>query len=239
MNSKKITLSFLKKMVLILLLGIAQLPGNAQEPVPTVPADKTKSSPISLGLGSGIDYNYNSFNYDGDYPDKYNIKPTYNIGAFFGLRLSPRSRFRVELKYSTMAYGVHYDAAGNESSDTPKKFVLWQYNFGFSFRYDYRFLTINKLDVLFAPALKFEYNITDREKTTYMNGDKSNSSLINRDYEHSLSGATAGLIFRYNLNDHWGITMTPEYTYFFKKLYSDNNGDLQRLAVDLGFEFKF
>jgi hypothetical protein len=241
MNSKKMTLSFLKKPVLLFLLGIAQWSINAQEPVPAAPAETKKTSPITLGVNGGIDYNFNTYYTGVPYPDKYVIAPTYNAGVDFGLRLSSKCRFRVDLRYSTMAFGANYDAS-EATATTPKKFDFWMYRLGFGIRLDYRFLTIHKLDVLFTPGLTFEYRLYDYEKATYANGDEKSSNYLNnkkKDYTHTLSGATAGLIFRYNLNDHWGITLSPGYTYFFKKLYSQNAANLQRVTINLGAEWRF
>jgi hypothetical protein len=244
MNSKKMALSFLKKPVIILLLGIAQLPVNAQEPVSPAPAETKKTSPISLGISGGIDYNYNTYYTNGssNYSDKYVVTPTYNARADFGLRMGNRCRLRVELNYATMAFGANYQASGEVTSTAPEKVVLWFYRLGFTGRLDFRFLTIHKLDVLFTPGLTFEYRLYQYEKATYTNGgEKSTNYLYSKDidYTHKLSGAVGGFIFRYNLNNHWGITLSPEYTYFFKKLYSQNAANLQRVSINLGAEWKF
>lgn len=240
MKPKKIALSLLKKSVVILFLGIIQWSVNAQETESPAQASTKKTSPISLGASGGIDYNFNTYYTNGNYPDKYVLAPTYNAGLDFGVRLSPSFRLRVEFKYNTMGFGAYYHASGEVTSTTPEKFVLWMYRLGFGLRLDYRFLTIGKLDVLFTPGLRFEYRLYDYEKTTYINGNEKSTSYLNEwDYTHTLSGGTAGLMFRYNLNDHWGITLSPEYTYFFKKLYSQNTANLQRLAINLGVEWRF
>jgi hypothetical protein len=193
-------------------------------------------SPISIGLNGGLNYYFNS-SYS-LYYDDYAIKPDFTIGADMGLKLSEKSRFRFELGYGIMRSGRDWNIA-NPTSSSPIKSVLKAHFFNFNIRFDYKFLKYSKLDVYVSPALKTQCSLGAYETTSLQKGKDVTSKYLDRSYPNKIAGGALGLLFKYNLTDKLGLTLMPEYTYFFKKYYSDCSGTLQSFSAKVGIEWKF
>lgn len=200
-------------------------------------------SPFSFGVNGGLDYNYNLRHFgsatDNDF---YRIKPDYNVGIDVGLRLNDKARLRFEMKY--VKVGIGHNNSGYSSSN-PTDIVKTEiriYNFDYNLRFDYKIASFKKIDIFASPALKLEKNMTDYEASTLVNGDVNTSHLFksfsNSDYNRSMTAGALGLLLKYNLSSHWGITLTPEYTYFFNTLYGSNSNTLQRFGTNFGIEWK-
>jgi len=71
------------------------------------------------------------------------------------------------------------------------------------------------------------------------NGDKLTTNLMSRDFTKTQAGAVGGLILKYNVNPSFGITLAPDYTYFFDQFSTKNDYNMQRIGMNLGVEWKF
>ena len=47
------------------------------------------------------------------------------------------------------------------------------------------------------------------------------------------------MIFKYKITDRIGVTLTPDYTIFFREYVKANTKVYQRASANLGFEFSF
>lgn len=216
----------MKKIFFILVLVAAILfKGNAQnnEVIP------------SVGLNFGIDYNMNAYQlsdrtYEGYTYSYFGISPRYNIGADFGLKITNRFRPRIEFKYVNLKYGIDYS---NTHLNLEVFKTVTNVNYlDLNLHFDYILFTISKFQLFASPAIKYEF------QTGYSISTNKWSFL---EFEHpsNIAAGAFSAIFKYNLSKRFGITLTPEYTYFFRPFFSKNTEPYQRVSVNLGCEYSF
>ncbi len=221
----------LMKKVFIILLVMVAVPfvGIAQtaQPKETAPAGETQ---FFMGLNGGLDYDINAFKLDRNeigFYSYYGIRPRYNIGFDLGLKVSKKLRYRIEMKYVNVKYGINYDSIKNSSNT-----VLNVNYFDFNFHLDYLWLTKGNFQLFISPALKYEF-----ETGETMAGPNYNTTEII--HPSSVVGGALSAIAKYNFSKHFGLTLTPEYTYFFHAFTTGNSKPYQRFSSNLGVEFKF
>ena len=195
---------------------------------------------VTLGINSGFDWDINAFNYN-KYPTDYNPSshhsqnPQYNIGADLGIALSNNMRIRFELRYTNIKSGIGLDSAEiNTHTWTYNSIIVNLNYFGANARFDYKFLTTNKLEIFISPAFKFEHLMS----TTMTNGPFNGMNYYGPNY---IAGGAVSLLFKYNLANHVAITLTPDYSLFFREWEMNQGGKLyQRFmptwALNLNFK---
>jgi hypothetical protein len=192
-----------------------------------------------LSVSSGADNNFNAFRTTTDSKgfEYYAIPKHYNISASFGVQLFKRFRPRFDFKYVAMSYGQYWP------SGYPT-FVKTETDLGYidlNLYFDYLVLTYKKFDIYISPALKTEYLSSEEFTTTKSDGNTSSShfNLLSEERPRALAGGAISSILKYNINRYVGITLTPEYTMFFRDFVKTNDKTYQRFSLNMGVEVHF
>ncbi len=190
-------------------------------------------------------------NFGYDYNDKYlenifgakntNEIPDFNVGVDVGVELTERIRVRGELKYVNLSFTREFSYPEKSSNIDYTKFSA---NFiDFNPRFDYRLFSLGNFDTYFSTGIKLEFSAGDYIRTYNYDGEKLDDMkhFGNGKYEHKsiMAGVVGGFIFKYNINQNLGITVTPEYTSFLTRFYEENQTALQRANVNIGIEWTF
>jgi hypothetical protein len=223
----------------LFLIVLMPLTSNAQESV-VANAKKNSDYASNFGINSGVDNNINAYRL---YPNSegnnfYKVSTHYNIGIDYGWMVSKKFRPRIELKYVKMSYGVGWD---NANISSIKESIVNLYNFDINFHMDYLLLNANKFQLFVSPALKWEFNIAREEKNLKYDGSDNWASYngIISENPRNLIGGAVSTILKYNIIKNIGITLTPEYTLFFRNFIKSNSKCYQRTSVNFGVEFNF
>ncbi len=207
---------------ILLLLATISFYGKAQ----------TEENKYTIGFDGGITYNVNAYqiaknaNYGNNY---YGVSPRYNIGVDYGYNVSNRFRPRIEFKYVSVMYGL--DFSNTIYNITDKDFVTVNY-FDINLHFDYLLLTIKNFQLFASPALKYEFELNAYPEVNW-------SPYLNMEHPGNLLGGAIAPIFKYNLSDHLGLTLTPEYTIFLEPFASGNSKPYYRYSGNFGIEYKF
>jgi len=221
----------MKKLFIIL---VAVLPFLAS-------AQDENESAITIGISGGFDKGINAYR---QYPNKEgntfsSSDPNYNIALDFGILASPKLRPRVELRYVQMAYTA--DWLNTTDNGLLKETKVKLFNFDINFHLDYLLLNSSKFQIYASPVLKWEFNLDREFKNTNLDGTHNYKQYndIYAENPKNVLGGGASVILKYNINKYLGITLTPEYTVFFREFVKANDKIYQRTSVNLGVEFKF
>jgi hypothetical protein len=189
-----------------------------------------------INLNGAWDYSMNKYH---EYNTN-NLSPFQHDGAEFsygldiGYKFSDIVRFRVEGRIGEYKYGGDWDSDSGFESSTMK--ISY---FDIIPRFDFRVWQKNKLELFVSPGLKLEYISDANQKTIKADGTISREGYISSSYAENMAGIVGGAVLKYNINSKWGITMSPEYTLFFKKLYEKNDNSMMRFSTRLGVEYSF
>lgn len=237
----------MKRIIPILLLFVLiSSVGNAQDILLDIAKNTAKKKAprtrnlFSVGLSYGVDKNFNAFrataNKFGN--DFHNDKLYTNATLDLGIYASKKLRFRVESKYVRMGYKADWK---NADFPTIKETVVDLYNFAGCFHIDYNVTSIKKLDLSLSAGFKWEFTSDYKfyNKRTDGTTDEGDYYNIINEYPSDIYGATLSGILKYNITKHIGITMTPEYTFFFDKFVPTNDKYYQRFSLNAGLEFAF
>lgn len=184
-----------------------------------------------LGKSFNIETGYNSVDDPKSLLD-------YNYGLSLCLRIKDSTRIRVE--GSIYRTGLKYDwptptAGGVHPVKTVKNVYFWD----ITLRYDYKFFVYKKLDFYLSPGAKGLFSMGYSEETENSVGNTKSSNYLDFAYTQKLVAPSVQLLLRYKLSKHWGITLAPEYSYYFRKFYYTCNGSLSQFDVKLGMECNF
>jgi hypothetical protein len=187
---------------------------------------------VFLGINFGIDYNMNAY---GSTPNTtenyeyYGIKPQYNFGIDGSFKLTRRIRPRVEFRYVNVKYGI--DMTNANSPSTAGHTVVNVSYFGFNWHVDYLFIDTKKFQAFVSPGLKLEFKSQTNLSTGHWN-------TIELRHPKSIAGGALTMIFKYNITPRFGLTLSPEYTYFCRRFAAGNDKQYQRVSTNLGIEFR-
>jgi hypothetical protein len=194
----------------------------------------------TFGINSGADNNINAYRFNPNSAENSfsagNVH--FNIGVDYGMMISKRLRPRIELKYVEMSYNAGWEET---NVSTIKESIVKLSNFNINFRLDYLLLSSKKFQVFVSPGLKWEFPVTSQEKNIKYDGtyNWANYNGISSANPGSLLGGAVSTILKYNFTKKVALTVTPEYTLFFKEFSSGNNKSFQRTSINFGFEFNF
>lgn len=153
----------------------------------------------------------------------FGVSPRYNIGVDYGYNVSNRFRPRIEFKYVSVMYGLNF--SNTVYNITDKDFVTVNY-FDINLHFDYLLLTIKNFQLFASPALKYEFELNAYPEVNW-------SPYLNMEHPGNLLGGAIAPIFKYNLSDHLGLTLTPEYTIFLEPFASGNSKPYIDIVVTL------
>lgn len=195
---------------------------------------------MTLGVNAGYDYN-SAYLVDIDGADNLNQVPDFNVGVDVGLEFGERIRARVELKYVNISFDRDFAYTGNDLDIDNSKISV--NNLNLNPRFDYRIFSIKNFDTYITTGLRLEFTAGDYIRTYRNDGSKSDLRYFDGSgrYVHKsvMAGAIGGFIFKYNVNEKLGITVSPEYTSFFTRFYKQNDMAMQRANVNVGIEWTF
>lgn len=199
-------------------------------------------SNFTFGVSGGYDKTFNHLTGLGllDTKDAF---PDFNLGVDGMFNVGEKIRIRAELGYENLSYTKNWNS---ESTDPTRiyKSVVSVSNLDISPRVDYKLAKSGSFDLYASAGFRFEFTLGNYERTTLANGDKLTTNLIintntKTNFTQTQAGAVGGFILKYNVNPSFGITLAPDYTYFFDYYYTQNVDKMQRIRVNLGVEWKF
>jgi len=214
----------MKKTFFILIMIGFSFAGKAQT--------ETEDKVFFMGINGGIDYNMNAnkLGLNETYGYKYlGMEPGYNIGIDLSMQATKKLKPRIELRYVNLKYAIDWNPS-------PYKFGKTIVNvnyFDFNLHFDYSLVSGKKFQLFVSPALKFEIKGGEPTLST------DNWSVLQLKQPSDIAAIACSAIFKYNLSENTGLTLTPEYTYFLHEFATGNTNPYQRLGVNLGIEFKF
>lgn len=201
-----------------------------------------KVGDVFLGLSSGIDHNMNAFRSTATNEYRFEgIENRYNISFDASAFVSERWRPRIELQYHRVAYGQEW--SGWQSLDYATfKYTTAGVNYlSLNLHADYLLLgKDSRLKVFVSPGLVTEFASGANYKTEKTDGDTSSSkySVLGEYYPKSIAGGSVQAIFKYDLNENIGFTLTPGYNAYFRKFSSYSDGRYQRFSLNFGVELR-
>ena len=203
----------------------------------SVPFVSYSQSIFSNSLGGGLDYNYNVY-YDYNNNQKFQVNQDFNFDVNGAFQLGNKLRLRLEVDYSNFSYGQRYYFE-KPSDNTVVKSEITIHNLSLTPRVDYKLVVVNKFDVFVSSGFKFEMNLGSDEESQTSGGKVYSSSHISTDYDHFMQGIAGGLLLKYNLSKHLSVNLAPDYSFYLQKFYDQSEGNLQRISVNLGIEWRY
>jgi len=223
----------------LFIIALMPIAANAQNAIVANAQDNIHYA-FTIGINSGVDNNINAYRLNPNFfgNNFYNSKIHFNIGLDYGWMVSKKFRPRIELKYVKMSYSVGWD---NANIPTIKESTVNLYNFDINLRMDYLLLNASKFQLFISPALKWEFNVGREEKNIRYDESYNwaNYNGIITENSRNLLGGAISTILKYNITKNIGITVTPEYTLFFRNFVRSNDKCYQRASVNFGVEFNF
>ncbi|PTN09924.1 outer membrane beta-barrel protein [Mangrovibacterium marinum] len=201
--------------------------------ISVIPVVGFSQSRFFVNLNAGWDhttdkyYNYNNYEFfDNDGNE-------YSYGASVGMNFSDVVRFRLASVLGQYSYGQYYSGSNLlKTTMTLKYFSISPY-------FDFRVWTKNKFELFLSPGLKLEYISDSDQETAKTDGSVSDGNYVSNSYADKMAGFAGSAILKYSFNKHLGVTLTPEYTLYFKQLYEQNDSNMKRFSTRLGVEWHF
>jgi len=220
----------------LFLIALMPIVASAQEEV-----QLDEEGSFSIGINGGIDNNINAYRLDANSNKNEfsSSNPQYSWAIDFGYMVNEKFRPRLEFKHVKMSYSANWDNTIDPT--VHKETVVDLENCNINFHLDYLLLNKKKFHVFVSPGLKWEFNYKNDIKNINYTGTHNhrNYNKILDEYPKNILGGSFSAIFKYNITRHIGITLTPEYTIFFRKYVTSNDKPYQRVSANFGVEFKF
>jgi len=199
----------------------------------SVYSQKSFTAGISGGYDSNMNHMYGLTNYSNSTPD-------FSLGVDWSfLFLNEDLRVRIGLGYSNLSFNQKYTYESSNPLSVERTNYVFN-NMNITPRVDYRLLKLGNFDLYASVGLQFEFLLAKYEGTFLQNGSYDDSEFFNKANSKSYLGAIGGLIFKYNINENIGITLSPDYTYYFDEFIPlENELDFQRASLKIGLEWKF
>lgn len=193
-------------------------------------------SKLALSFQGGYDQN---LNYLGDLKKlNTNELPDFSGGVNLIYYMGKKFRLRVESDYSNISFTRDYQTDQSiENNVALTKMAI--NNISLNPHVDYKLVSLGNLDLYGSAGLRFEFTITDWQRTFNQAGELLSGKYLLDEINPGQAGGTGGLILKYNLSEHLGVQLAPEYTYYFRPLFGTNDNNLQRFSVKAGLEWRF
>lgn len=213
---------------------------------------------ITFGINGGINKNINGYKKDKDYYGNTFSDGliAYNYGLDFGIKTGKRFRTRMEVRSIEFHYVAKWDTVGVPPQRNPYETRVKVWNMDIVLRGDYLLAQTEKNKLFISPSFIWEFNIDRECKNMLRNVGNDEFNPYRDDYRDDFSfkkyndihrenpnhiiGSSVALIYKYKFAKHIGITVTPEYTIFYRGMVRTNYGKpYQRLTLNAGLEFSF
>lgn len=220
-GQKNISGGLLIKLVLVVVLLSTTLIGRTQ-------------TQFILGGSLGYDKSFHQF----DFMPKTNTdaSPDYNFGIDGIMKLNDWLRVKAEIHYENMGFTRNWNT-GSTDPDAIDISKVALSNLDISPMVDLRFLKVGKFDVFATAGFRFEFQMGKWEKSLTNSGEETDYDHVMDTYNESKAGVVGGLLFKYNLNKDFALTLSPQYTYFFDPFYFQNSYEDEYKFDFLGMEF--
>lgn len=164
--------------------------------------------------------------------------PDFSGGVNLIYYLGKKFRLRAESDYSNISFTRDYqtDASIDKNVGLTKMSIN---NISLNPHVDYKIFSLGQLDLYGSAGLRFEFTLSDWQRTYNQAGDLLSGKYLLDEINPGEIGGTGGLILKYNISEHLGIQVAPEYTYYFRPLFTMNDNNLQRLSLKAGIEWRF
>ncbi len=194
---------------------------------------------VTIGIKGGMGYNLNGYRsaLDDAGFTYYDMNPGFKTGIEFGVFATQKFRIRTFVGYNEMSYGMD----GNNIKENLEKTETKLYGINWEINFDYCFFDKERLDFFISPGLVADFVSSFDHKNYLTNGEinYNNYNYLTEQYPASAAGANISFIARAKLANNIYMSLTPEYTLFFKKFTAGNDGMYQRLNLNLGIEYNF
>jgi hypothetical protein len=199
----------------------------------------------SIGAFGGLGHSYHMKFTDYLYTQDAR-KVDYNYGLGLSVRLKDSTRLRLEgaIQRTALKRDWPQDTSTNKDAYHFVTSINNMYYLDIDLRVDILLCKLKRFDFYLSPGVKTKFSLGDYESTYFENGDNTLSktkttNYLNYSYKKTLIAPSLELLVKYNLGKHVGITLAPEYSYYFREFYYVNDGDFNQLNVKLGMEFTF
>lgn len=184
------------------------------------------------GVGKSFNLDYN------DYYEQKIVLPDYSYGLNLSVKLGEKSRLRLGGAIEKTGLERDWKVADNTLKQ-PEKTTLNVFYLDLHLRFDYLLFQHNKLGIYASPGVKTLLSMGDHETTSLTTGKETTSNYLNIHYKRTMAGASMQLLVKYNLTNHLGITLAPDYTYVPAEFYYKCKGNIQQVALTAGLEWNF
>ncbi|MDP2890700.1 MAG: hypothetical protein Q8P34_17265 [Bacteroidota bacterium] len=207
--------------------------------LPAAKSQESNKSKISFGyiIGGGQNSNGYRLTTDGHgfvYSEGGILFSTGINTSFF---VTERLRPRLEFTYSEMKYGM--DLSGFNSDFY--KSVTKTMNLNVNLNFDYLVLNKNKFQLFLSPGFVSEFVVGRTHKNYFTDGtvNFANYNVFTQQYPSAIAGANFSILAKYKLNEHFGLTLTPGYNYYFRNYMSVNEKAYTRALLNFGVEYTY
>jgi hypothetical protein len=202
---------------------------------------EVKNYTYTVGAYLGIDKNINGYRMiENAYNNTFSASgiTSWNFGFDYGYMINSKLRPRIQAKYFQMRYNANWDNANLEDLSQSTVYLFCG---SANLRLDYLFFNSPKFQAFLSPALKWDFVIDREVKNIRPDGThnwRSYNDIIDEN-PRSIMGGAVGALFKYNVTKNIGITVSPEYTYYFRNFVRVNDKSYQRMSISAGIEFNF
>lgn len=204
-------------------------------------SQEVKNYTYTIGAYVGIDHNINGYRMlANSYGNNFSASgvTSWNFGFDYGYMLNSKLRPRIQAKYMQMKYFADWK---NANLDNLTESTVYMFAGDLNLRLDYLLVNSPKFQMFISPAIKWDFIIDREVKNVRMDGThswRSYNDIINEN-PMSIMGGAVSAVFKYNITKNVGITVSPEYTMFFRNFVRVNDKSYQRIGVNAGIELNF
>jgi hypothetical protein len=229
--------------ILLTLIVVNAQENNNNKPNPTKESGKISVGTVSIGLNGGYDVDFNAYKFDPDLVNGYtyyDINPHYNIALDLSVQATKKLRPRLGLKYETLSFGFYWDPDVWQTSEFEKTVTSLKC-MNLSLNLDYVLVSKKLFTVYVSPGLLTEFVSKSKCKTYKTDGTTSSShyNYFEDPYPASSLGGSLAAIAKINITNWLGITVTPQYTQFFRGFSHSNDKLYSRFNINGGIELSF
>lgn len=164
--------------------------------------------------------------------------PDFGAGANLIYYINDRMRLRAEAEYSNISFMRDYETDASVVKNIGVTKIAIN-DISLNPHFDYKLFSLSKLDLFASAGMRFEFTLTDWQRTYNRGGDLLGGKYLTDALNPGMIGGIGSVILKYNVTEHLGIQVVPEYTYFFRPLFGLNENNFQRMSLKAGVEWRF
>jgi hypothetical protein len=235
--------NIMKTVILVILSFFLILPvAKSQDSNKSTPANQSQESnkyKFSFGYTIGGGQNSNGYRLT---PDENGIVYSeggihFSTGINTSFFVTEKLRPRLDFTYSEMKYGMDMTSLNSDFYKSTTKTM----NLNVNLNLDYLVLDKKKFQLFLSPGIVTEYVIGTTHKNYFTDGtvNFSNYNVFTQQYPSAIAGANFSILAKYKINEHFGLTLTPGYNYYFRPYVRDNDQAYTRAVLNFGLEYTY